>query len=609
MSWTNLETIGWGTQPTINCNFQYDRRRNGSAMEYNVWVGVNSTRTSLYFGYPIYCDIKVNGTTVKSVTLKNASPSNWSDRLEVYSGWTTVANKTSGTTSVSIRLYSGGGSTRDNTYSYTMAVDPAGSALSVSGTKTLGEAQTLTLTRYIDDFTDSISWEVVGGSNSGTIATKSSGTSFAFTPALSLATDAPSMSWLMIRYTVDTYNGNTLVQSQTFTYRYTIPDTVIPTAALAISDANNYATTYGGYVQTKSQLLMQITATQAYGSPISAYSATADGTTYNTQNTTTTPLLTAGADQAAVATVTDARGRTSAPATQTYTVLAYTAPQLSKLTVTRCQADGTADPTGHYGKAVFTAAVTALNNINSATYKLRYKKTSVNTWTETTLSTYTDTYAVTDGYGIFAADDDSTYDVQIQVTDDFGSVALQDGIPVAFAIMNWNEDGDGMAIGGINTQTGLQIYMDTEIYGDVDFQGTLSENGTALFPLSLSNGGTGGITAYSNSMTSSSESADIKTWTATVSGSGFVFARIACVCDTTNSWGTWNAEVMLNNVIRAKNLNRFGSNQMLAFSATASDFMQISNGDTIKLTGGATKSGTKTISYSIVALGCTVSVA
>ena len=323
----------------------------------------------------------------------------------------------------------------------------------------------------------------------------------------------------------------------------------------------------------------------------------------------TTPVLQNTGAQTVSATVTDQRGRTSSAATASYTVLAYQQPYVSSLVIERCDNDGTANEEGHYMGISFTGMVTALNNHNSAAWAVRYREAGTVNWTTVTISAIAGNYTPTH-QEIIAAADAKAFDVELLITDDFGQVIAGSGqIPVAYAIMNWRAQGDGMAIGGINTQTGLQIYMDTEITGDVDFRGTLSENGTALFPLSLANGGTGGITAYSNSMTSSSESADIKTWTATVSGSGYVFARVACVCDTTNSWGTWNAEVTLNNVIRAKNLNRFGSNQQLAFSATASDFMQVSNGDTIKLTGGATKSGTKTISYSIVAFGCTVSVA
>lgn len=465
---TTLGSPTWGSGPAIPCRWTYDRRRNGAAMEYRVYGYVNTDQATRYFGYYIDASVSMNGSSVYSTRLKENNPSNWSTQYTFDTGWKTVANKTSGTTSVSITL-STNAPRGASTWSYTMAVDPAGSTLNVTGGD-LGIEQTLTLTRYSASFTDSLSWAC--GTDSGTLATKSTATSFTFTPAVSLAAQNTSGTTVTITYTISTYSGDTLVQTQTKAVTYTIPSTVIPSAALAISDANNYATTYGGYVQTKSQLRMQITGTPAYGSPIASYSATADGTTF-TGSDVTTPALSQTGAQTASATVTDGRGRTSAPATQAYTVLAYTAPRITKMTVHRCDSGGTQDPTGHYGIAVFSAEVTALNNINSAGYKLRYKKTSAGTWTEVTLSTYAGQYTVTDGQAIFAADDDSTYDVEIQVTDDFGSVALQGNIPIAFAITNWNSNGDGLAFGGISTQAGLQVYMDTEFTGAVAGQGII----------------------------------------------------------------------------------------------------------------------------------------
>ena len=483
---TTLGSPTWGSGPAIPCRWTYDRRRNGAAMEYRVYGYVNTDQATRYFGYYIDASVSISGASSYSTRLKENSPSQWSGQLTFDTGWKTVSNKTSGTTGVTITL-STNAPRGASSWSYTMAVDPAGSTLNAPN-GTLGDEQTLTLTRYSSNFTDSLSWAC--GSASGTLATKSSATSFSFTPALTLAEQAPSANSVTITYTISTYDGNTLVQTQTKTATYTIPDTVKPTAALAISDAAGYEQTYGGYVQTKSRLRMQITGTPAYGSPIASYTSAADGTTYSGADVTTPALSQTGA-QTATATVTDSRGRVSDPATQAYTVLAYTAPQITKMTASRCDQNGNQDPTGHYGIAIFSAAITPLNNVNTAAYKLRYKKTSANTWTETTLTTYAGQYSVSDGQAIFPADDDSAYDVQIVAEDDFGSAAIASGIPVAFAIENWNNDGDGMAIGGISTKAGLQVYMDSEFIGDADHLGDIKKNGVSIFPISVANGGTG----------------------------------------------------------------------------------------------------------------------
>ena len=96
------------------------------------------------------------------------------------------------------------------------------------------------------------------------------------------------------------------------------------------------------------------------------------------------------------------------------------------------------------------------------------------------LPTYAGNYTVTNGTAIFSADDDSAYDVQIVVTDDFSSVTNTVGIPVAYAIHNWNNSGLGYAVGGISTADKFQVYMPTEHYDSISATGTIStEHGTA----------------------------------------------------------------------------------------------------------------------------------
>jgi hypothetical protein len=254
-------------------------------------------------------------------------------------------------------------------------------------------------------------------------------------------------------------------------------------------------------VQSKSTLQSVITATTSYGSPINTYSTVADGNTYTTQ-TTTTPVLQNTGAQTVSATVTDKRGRTSDPATASYNVLAYAQPTLSSCVIQRCDSGGTADPEGHYMSVNFTGVITALNNVNSAVWAIRYRVTGAGTWTDVPLPSLTGNYTPTH-QEIIAAADANAFEVEVRASDDFGTITVGTGsIPIAFTIMNWRTNGDGMAIGGINTQAGLQIYMDTEVTGDADFQGDVNvvdidasgdykQNGASIFPVSVANGGTG----------------------------------------------------------------------------------------------------------------------
>lgn len=123
MSYTALDSIQWGGVPKIGVSFGYDSRRSGSAMQYRIYVTVAPLTGASYFGYPIYLSVTVDGGSVCSGhTLKAASPSRWSSAIEYDSGWVTAAGAV-GTAPLGIRLYSGSGSARDDSYGYALPVE------------------------------------------------------------------------------------------------------------------------------------------------------------------------------------------------------------------------------------------------------------------------------------------------------------------------------------------------------------------------------------------------------------------------------------------------------------------------------------------------------
>lgn len=456
--------VGWGSSPTIYCAFQYDRRRSGADMQYRVYGQINTEGTQKHFGYPIYLTVSMGGTQKYSATIKSADPAYWSTTYTFDTGWQTVSNKTSGTTAVAIRLYSGSGSSRDSTYSYTMAVDPAGSSISASN-GTLGTAQTITLTKQNAAFYDTVTW--LCGSESGTIATRTLETSLSFTPPLSLAAQNTTGTSVSITLTTATYSGTTLVESKSITITCAIPASVKPSAAVAISEAATLPRDYGAYVQGKSRLRIRTTPTLAYNSPINSYAVSADGASYSAADVTTPALQNTGS-QSVSATVTDKRGRTSDAATVSYSVLAYAQPYLTAFSASRCNQGGTIDPEGHYMRIAFTGKVTALNNLNTAVYVVRYRAVGASSWISETITAISGNYTGS-ATKIYTAADANAYEVQVLITDDFGQIVVGSAvIPVAFTIMHWRSQGDGMAIGGINNKAGLQVYMNSEFYGTVE---------------------------------------------------------------------------------------------------------------------------------------------
>jgi hypothetical protein len=189
--------------------------------------------------------------------------------------------------------------------------------------------------------------------------------------------------------------------------------------------------------------------------------------------------------------------------------------------------------------------------------------------------------------------------------------------------MNWRTNGDGMAIGGINTQAGLQIYMPTEHYddvdvdGDIDTTGDYKQNGSSIFPVSVANGGTGqtSIPAFLNAISTEYTNETTSTATTqskeyTVSGSGLVFAYCCIVNANSSGYGTTYAYIYKNGNVIAQQADRTDASTGVQVVASSSIFCKVQNGDKIKLEGYASKGGTgvsKTFRTRAVALGCTLS--
>ena len=365
--------------------------------------------------------VTVNGTTYSGTNTvgiaNNATKTLASDT-------TTIAHATNGTKTFSYSFsqqfsitFSGTSiGTKSGSGSGTLDTIARKSSLAASN-GTLGTAQILTVSRQSSDFTHTITYAC--GSASGTIATKSSSTSVSWTPPLTLASQNTTGTSVNVTFTITTYTGSTSIGTSTKTISCSIPSSVKPTVSLAVSDAAGHSGTYGGYVQGLSKFKVVVTASGNQGSTIKAYKSTADGKTYTTASFTTDVIAGSGTLTISV-TVTDSRGRT-ATASTTATVLTYTAPKITSLTVNRCDASGNSDTSGAYLAVAFSNSVTSLNSKNTATYTVQYKKTSASTYTTQTLTNYAGQLSVSNGKFIFSADTASSYNIILTVADSFKS--------------------------------------------------------------------------------------------------------------------------------------------------------------------------------------------
>ena len=344
------------------------------------------------------------------------------------SGTTTITHASNGTKTFSYSFsqqfsitFSGASiGTKSGSGSGTLPTIARKSSISASN-GTLGTAQTLTVSRQSSDLTHTVTYKC--GTASGTIATKSTSTSISWTPPLSLASQSPSGASVSVTLTITTYSGDSSIGSNEKTISCSIPASVKPTVSIAVSDETTYSTTYGGYVQGLSKVKVVLTESGSYGSTIKARKTTFDSNSY-TAASFTTGIIAGSGSMTISTTVTDSRGRT-ATASKTISVLPYSAPKITEMSVFRSNASGASSSSGAYLAVKFSSNITALNNKNTAAYTVQYKKTSESAYTSSTLAEYAGDYTVSDGVFVFSAETASSYDVILTVKDGIKSTKKQ----------------------------------------------------------------------------------------------------------------------------------------------------------------------------------------
>ena len=120
------------TTPAIKFTVTAENKRSGTTVYYRLKISTAPITGASYFGYNLKCTATLGGKTVANgVTLKEASPSQWSSTRVMYlpsaSGWYSVMGITSAATvSASIKFYSSQVSASVSSGSRTLSV-PAGS--------------------------------------------------------------------------------------------------------------------------------------------------------------------------------------------------------------------------------------------------------------------------------------------------------------------------------------------------------------------------------------------------------------------------------------------------------------------------------------------------
>lgn len=370
----------------------------------------------------------------------------------------------------------------------TLTTIPRASTATVSG-DTLGTAMTITIKRASSGFTHRLYYSC-GQLGKQTIAT-GVGTSYSWTPPVSLAQQAPNAATVAVALLVETYNGSTYVGASTLQLSLAVPTNVVPSLTVDLSDPTNVSTTYGGYVQLRSKVKVDITASGVQGSSIKSYSIKVGSIYATTSASGTTDYLPGSGELAVSCAVTDSRGRTTTK-TQSITVLAYSKPAITAISAARCNADGTANRAGTYGKVTFSGAITSLTAKNTAAYAVQYREVGAEDWT-TAGRPAAGNYDPADISAVFAADKSKRYEVRVVATDAFESIGstLRD-LPAAYALYHLAKHLLSVGLGRLcDKANAIQVGLDAYFDRDVQIDGTLTLGDGLSAPLPVEGGGTG----------------------------------------------------------------------------------------------------------------------
>lgn len=439
-----------------------------------IWKSTQSGTSYNGFTRTAYYYYSVNGGSEIGKTVSYTLPQN--STKTIVDTTLTVSHEPDGSGTIKVRTWMdtdiSAGVIQKDSGTITLTTIPRKSTLSASNGE-LGKAQTLKATRKSDSFTHTLTWTC--GAHKGTIATKSSAVSWTFTPSKELSKEAPYGSKVCCSFKLTTYNGKNAVGSDSKDVWYTIPSTIKPVCSLSLSDHKHYEKTYDGYIQGESMLDVTITATEAYDSPISQYSASVNGTTYSSSTFTTGVLKTDGEQVPISATVKDGRGRYGSTSS-TFKVLPYKRPRITNLKVHRCNSDGTANDLGAYCQVSFRCIITSLSNKNTKSCTLKYRQSGATNWTEAPAIPLP-SYDSNCNPPVIAMSEEHSYEVMVTATDAFGSTNASTSVSTGYCLYHIPASGKGITFGGIAEGDGFNVKMGATFGENVNMKKNLQLNG------------------------------------------------------------------------------------------------------------------------------------
>lgn len=348
------------------------------------------------------------------------------------------------------------------------------STFTVTTTPSLGGRVYINISAESSDFYHEVYVTTEDNGIGESVGIKQGSGSFSVPTSIEWASKFPNSTKAKVTISIETYTGiDVFLGTTSKTVYLTITEDIVPTCTLNVSDATSYEVIYGSYIKGLSKLKVTVTGKGAYSSTILSYKIVVDEYVYTTSSAVV-DTSNLGDEVTITATVTDSRGRT-ATASTTIWLIEKAVGNVKKLTVHRCNSDGTENVQGEYGLVTFSAEVlNALEN-TIVGYVLKYKKTVDSDYTEVTFADLNNVLSVTDKTYIFEADTGSAYNVVVCVTVDGEKFEKNTNLSTSFALMHFHKSGTGIGIGCVSEEENLlDVALNARFTGDVEFGKYLS---------------------------------------------------------------------------------------------------------------------------------------
>lgn len=314
-------------------------------------------------------------------------------------------------------------------------------------TATLGSSVNIAISKADTNYTSTLRYEWYG--STGTIVDKTTSTSYSWTPPLSLASGIPNSVGGSGKIFIDTYSGTTLLGTSSATLTANVPSSVVPTlSSVTLSDTNSKVSailTSPNFLQVLSNIAVNFTgASGAYGSTIQAYKAEIVGKNQSTNsNGGTLGIMNYNGSYTIRSTVTDSRGRTSAPVDTTINVIEYFLP-VFYYEASRIGSDSQTIQVKRNAKIAPISVGGTQKNTMTITF--RTSLAGKNTWTtsQTGGGSWTAINTLTDSLdslsGVFSVS--SSYDIEGTISDRFsGDIKFSDTIGTKVVVSSKDKDG------------------------------------------------------------------------------------------------------------------------------------------------------------------------